>query len=408
MRKYAPRRVDPDGRYDRRPLAAPPFSGFPYLTHNPTNNTTMRSILFTALFSASFLYGMTPEEFKTLYESPSKTADTCYKLYQAYSEGDGVEQNDTHARKWLLAAHASGMTSVRKELRKLPWRSKLKLKKTEKTAAVSDEQAQALGEQIIEMLFGVYGSGNGVGLRSTPCPLDKDKTKQLRKLVQAGADLNTVSFRQGTPFTPLFLACQNMDLATAKYLIAQGADPSACSNLALELTFNRSLPTNTAIARSANKKMNKKTAAAEDTLFRFLIKNGADPAMWTNYGWSTPYLAAFSNSADGLERLHSVGVDMDARQNPHECAPQKGDASYFRYYRNVGAVADRANAFTCAAGNANDKPAKVLAKYGVATDLKQHGQTPEENVREALEHCDKPDFTARYKAILDIIKASQK
>lgn len=372
----------------------------------------MRSILSTALstalFSASFLFGMTPEEFKALYEFPTKTADTCYKLYQAYSEGDGVEQNDTHARKWLLAAHASGMTSVRKELRKLPWRSKLKLKKAEKTAVVSDEKAQALGEQIIELLFEAYNSDGSVGLRSTPNPLDKDKTKQLRKLVQAGADLNTVSFHSGSPRTPLFLACQNMDLATAKYLIAQGADPSACSNLTMELTFNITLPTNTAIARSENKKMNKKTDSAEDALFRFLIKNGADPAMWTNYGWSTPYLAAFSGSASGLERLHSVGVDMDARQNPHECAPQKGDASYFNYRRNIGAVADCANAFTFAACNAKDKAAKVLAKYGAATDLKQHGKTPEENIREMLEGCSNPDFTARYKAILDIIKASQK
>lgn len=73
------------------------------------------SILFSGLAMA-----MTPQEFQKLYESKDKTAEVCYKLYKAYAEGDGVEADKSQARKWLLAAHGSGMAAAREEIANLP------------------------------------------------------------------------------------------------------------------------------------------------------------------------------------------------------------------------------------------------------------------------------------------------
>ncbi len=388
------------------------LSASPVFLPHPQHCTPMRILILAALFIAPVLFGMTPDEFKALYESTAKTADTCYRLYQAYKDGDGVEQNDTHARKWLLAAHASGMISTRKEIAKLPWRSKLKIKKAIKPASVSDDEAQNLGQQVFDMLASAYETNpHDTSLKPQGTPLSKVKTKELRKLIQAGADLNVIDSSATFPRTALYLACQNMDLPTAKLLIESGADPSACSNIAMELSFSREIPTSSAVPSKARAKMKKamdKGTSAADQLFNFLIKNGADPGMWTNYGWSMPYVAAFCNSAGGIQRLSNAGADMDARQNPYECAPQKGNASYLNYRKKIGAIGDRGNAFNFAAANAEDKVAKALLKCGVATDLKQHGKTPVESINEALQHSSNPDFNARYKAILDAVKASQK
>lgn len=386
------------------------LSASPVFLPHPQHCTPMRILILAAFFIAPVLFGMTPDEFKALYESTAKTADTCYRLYQAYKDGDGVEQSDTHARKWLLAAHASGMISTRKEIANLPWRGKLK--KAIKAASVSDDEAQKLGQEVFDMLASAYKANpHNVALQPQGTPLPKAKTKELRKLIQAGADLNVIDTSGGTPRTALYLACQYMDLSTAKLLIEGGADPSACSNIAMELSFSREIPTPSAVpskARSRLKKVKDKGISAGEQLFNFLMKNGADPGMWTHYGWSMPYVAAFCGSASGIQRLSNAGVDMDARQNPYECAPQKGNADYFSYRKKIGAIGDRGNAFNFAAANADEQVAKALIKCGVATDLKQFGQTPVESINEALQHSSNADFNARYKAILAAIKASQK
>ena len=72
----------------------------------------------------SMAVALTPQEFQQLYESKDKTAEVCYQLYQAYAEGDGVEADKSQARKWLLAAHASGKIAAGKEILQQPWRTK--------------------------------------------------------------------------------------------------------------------------------------------------------------------------------------------------------------------------------------------------------------------------------------------
>ena len=45
---------------------------------------------------------MTEAEFKALYERTDKDAEACYRLYEAYRDGDGVEKNaDKEAETFL-------------------------------------------------------------------------------------------------------------------------------------------------------------------------------------------------------------------------------------------------------------------------------------------------------------------
>ena len=96
---------------------------------------------------------LTPEEFQKIYESKDKTADVCYQLYQAYAEGDGVEADKSQARKWLLAAHASGKIDAGKEILQQPWRRKAKLKASIQISEVSAEKAHALGKELVEFML---------------------------------------------------------------------------------------------------------------------------------------------------------------------------------------------------------------------------------------------------------------
>lgn len=81
------------------------------------------SLLPLLLFPVS---GMTEAEFDTLYKRLDKDADACYRLYEAYRDGDGVEKDATKARKWLLGALALGKP-VDDEVARQPWRKKAKL-----------------------------------------------------------------------------------------------------------------------------------------------------------------------------------------------------------------------------------------------------------------------------------------
>ena len=91
---------------------------------------------------------LTEAEFEALYKRTDKDADACYKLYQAYRDGDGVEKNETCARKWLLGAHLNGMP-VYNEIANLPWRKKAKLKPGRQlTPRFSQETIQEKNEEM--------------------------------------------------------------------------------------------------------------------------------------------------------------------------------------------------------------------------------------------------------------------
>ena len=178
------------------------------------------SLLFSGLAVA-----MTPQEFQKLYESKDKTAEVCYKLYQAYAEGDGVEADKSQARKWLLAAHGSGMAAAREEIANLSWRKKAKLKPTIKVAEVSDEEAIALGRELVEFMLD-NGGRNRINMNSLP---EEKPSKKLvagvRKFIAQGADLNVCLTEQNdmVEATALYLACKMGDEGLMELLLNHGA-----------------------------------------------------------------------------------------------------------------------------------------------------------------------------------------
>lgn len=202
--------------------------------------------LFLSLLLTSMIWGvssgMTEAEFKQLYEKADKDADTCYKLYKAYSEGDGVEKNDSQARKWILAAYSCGMTSTRREIAKLPWRNKPPFDTRKPTIQIEDPGDQVAHEKGVELvkLFYVWylGQRSHIGaltLAPHEIHLTKKELARVRQLIAEGADLNVAyaEISSDSPRSALSIAVSAADFETAQLLIDHGADPSANDQAAI-------------------------------------------------------------------------------------------------------------------------------------------------------------------------------
>ncbi len=322
-----------------------------------------RSIFSLFFLLAGLAAAMTPEEFTALYEKSGKTAEDCYKLYQAYSEGDGTEKDDAKARKWILAAHGAGMLSTRKEIATLPWRSscKAKLKPSITVAEVDDATARQLGEELIDLLVEEFNFTGGRGLKDRPA--GKATAKKVRELIAAGADLNVW---KSTPslghYSALFLLTQNMDLKLAKLLIEHGADPCANSSSTLRSAYRSSMqeedkrygrpkadnadssPIPPAELRKMEKRMAKEAKESRENhrkMFAFLLAHGVDISLYTNYGWTQMYEAAMDKSPSGVQMLAKAGLDPNARNNPHEYVQAAGRPDGMQYRFRVGGVKER-------------------------------------------------------------------
>lgn len=215
----------------------------------------MKRFLFFLLVlgSAAMSGGMTEAEFKTLYENPNKDAEACYKLYKAYTEGDGVAKNDSQARKWILEAHTLGMISTRKEIAKLPWRNKLPFDKRKPDITIKDpgdDVAKELGIELVRYCYRWYLGREDYGtaapsVNSREVHLTSKEMARVRQLIADGADLNVTyagTHPGGAARSALSLAVSSGDFETAQLLIDHGADPSANGNLAIinSLSITRS------------------------------------------------------------------------------------------------------------------------------------------------------------------------
>ncbi len=187
---------------------------------------------------------MTPQEFRQLYESKDKAAEICYQLYQAYAKGDGVEADESQARKWLLAAHDSGMLSTRKEISTQPWRRKAKLKPSIKIAEVSDEEARKLGEELVLFMLD-KGGRNLIGMNMLPeNKPSRELVAGVKQRIAAGADLNVCVTEQNdmVAATALYLACKMGDEGLINMLLNHGADPNFHGSLALTAFYMPTRP----------------------------------------------------------------------------------------------------------------------------------------------------------------------
>lgn len=340
----------------------------------------MKQLILTVicLLGAIVARAMTPEEFETLYNSPQKDAEKCYSLYQAFAQGDGVDKDDARARKWLLAAHRCGKEGARAELEKLPWRKTYKLKKSIKVSKVDDATARTKGEDLVKLLLELSGRCNK-NMSSSVKKLSTAEMKAVRKLIAEGADLNIMyAETEFDGFTALSIACHHSDFALAKLLIDHGADPNACSMLALE-TVGRP-------GTDADKALSKKA-------IQFLIKNGMEVNMWTDYGWPTAMLMAFLDSEAEIDVLAKAGMDVNLRANPHECVSAALPAKRMSYFTEMAHVKAGQTALLFAARCVHAKSVTALLRNGadphITDDTK--GETFEDVFGEVEKYAEKPD-----------------
>ena len=71
----------------------------PVCEKNAISSAMKKLIALLLLGIAGAAMGLTPKEFEQLYNTPEKDGTTCYKLYQAYAQGDGVDKDAARARK---------------------------------------------------------------------------------------------------------------------------------------------------------------------------------------------------------------------------------------------------------------------------------------------------------------------
>ncbi len=350
---------------------------------------------------------MTPQEFQALYESKDKTAEVCYKLYKAYAEGDGVEADKSQARKWLLAAHGSGMAAAREEIANLPWRKKAKLKPTIKVAEVSDEEAMSLGRELVEFMM----DNGGCRLLTTPVLPEEKPSKKLvagvRKFIAQGADLNVCLSSQDDMevATALYLACKMGDEGLMELLLNHGADPNAHGGLALTAFYLRTRPKvdssqpligGGSISSRDLKKMQKRDGKADKSqekrarkLFNHLVKKGADVRMWNNVGWSPIYAAVNADSPLGVQMLVKAGADPDQKQNPNEVANHTLSARRINYLTSGFGVPEQETPLNTAAIYARDEVAAALLKAGADPTLANaKGVTPLQSAQQMKQQLD--------------------
>ncbi len=362
-----------------------------------------RSLFSLFFFAVGLAAAMTPAEFTALYEKSGKNAQDCYKLYEAYRDGDGTEKDDSKARKWVLAAHAAGMISARKDIATLPWRTggKYKGKPTISIAEVDDDTAKSLGEELIDLLAEYYNYTGGINY-SRREPADKATLKEVRRLIAEGADLNVWKADDLRPqHGALYLACMHNDLKLAKLLIDHGADPSALNNQAITVTFNSDVfdevdadsardkkkkeeDNSSNIPKSELKKMKKREKKSAKDLqtfctrtFAFLLANGADLTLYSDHGWTLMYQAAAGHSSLGVAMLAKAGLDPMTPQNPHEYVPSAGVGKTMAFKFQIGEVAHRGVPIHFAVKNNFGMVVNQLLKAGADVNVKDHeGCTP--------------------------------
>lgn len=308
--------------------------------------------LFT-LCLTSLAAALTPDEFKALYEHPDKDAAACYALHKAYLEGDGVEKDIYKSQKWLLGAYEMGMTSVRGELGAHPVREAMKLPTKLKTAKVSDEVAQAKGEELVELLQVMEGIGGGAVREKEPA--SASVMKAVRKLLNAGADPNVFKKRSGMQrWTALACAADIGDQKLMKLLIDAGADPAAHGHhapMAIYLVegFHQRNGKN-------GKARGKQLDATINTLSRYM-----NVKAHTKDGWSPLYAAVIRHSESAVRALLAAGADPDMRQNKFEIS---GPIDKKAYFYQIGFMDRQWNSLHLAANSDRPNLTRILLEAG--------------------------------------------
>lgn len=362
------------------------------------------------MLAASFVAGITPDEFERLYSAPEKDAATCYELYRAFSQGDGVQRDDTQARKWLLAAYSSGMSGARREIATLPWRREKGILPSIEVADVDDATAQQKGQELLDLLLADVEEKYGTQLLHVKLERKPEVVARVRELIAAGADLNMAAEKGGALHTPLSIAVRFGDLKLAKLLIENGADPCAYSSLALLrclVPYVRNAleePPSFADAEEGEMRLRKPTAQLHARtpqqqlsleILDFLIRHGLDTGMWTEYGWSLAAQVIERHGLLALEPLIAAGMDVNMPQRPEECVSSALPPDKLKHYVEYGYVEERVSPICFAVLHLSDIAVEQFVRLGADITRSSFGKSLLQLAHEEIARSNSREYAAR-------------
>lgn len=362
-----------------------------------------KTTLLTLLFGISCAAGMTEAEFDALYHRTDKDAEACYRLYEAYRDGDGVKKNAAKARKWLMGAHQLGKP-VYNEIASQSWRKKAKLKPGRKlTPKFSEETIRAKGKELFDVLRKTHPAIknlHGEELYST-------QEKLTRQLLAEGADPNYAEI--GRNVLSAALDGNHANLKIGKLLLAAGADPEGNRR-----TVWDSAGLAAYLETSGSKKKTKrpqKSAYNDRVPFReiakFLIKHGADFSTHDASGRSALMIAVRCRSEEMIDIFCKAGADPNMKGSIYEIAGPVDSRDYFYQIFNI---ADEEPALFFAIHNAYEDLIPCLLKNGADPTLaNKHGITPiqaaEKCMNEELNRPGgRPEYVQKYKNIMQTLQ----
>lgn len=352
------------------------------------------SLLPLLLFPVS---GMTEAEFDTLYKRLDKDADACYRLYEAYRDGDGVEKDATKARKWLLGALALGKP-VDDEVARQPWRKKAKLSLGIKPRPkYTEEEKHASSQKICDML---HSTSDHFTITQDRKQFDKQVETAVRECLNRGAYPNYTAGAH----TPLSRAIDGNHamLKVCRMLLEAGGDLHANGNACLEAAeYSSALTRKTKnVMKYPKTHFNYREPAEE--VFKFVQKHGLDVHLIDGYGRPVLMSAMRSSRTFWLEELCKAGADPNVRASKYEIARKVDSKSY---YNQIFNILDGETPLLHAVRNCQDDMVEVLLRYGAdPTMANDAGEKPLELARKCQETNTYEDNIPKLKNIIAMLE----
>lgn len=352
---------------------------------------------------------LTEAEFEALYKRTDKDADACYKLYQAYRDGDGVEKNETCARKWLLGAHMNGMP-VYNEIANLPWRKKAKLKPGRQlTPRFSQETIQEKNKELKMVAEGdhpdllkiVNLDFNKISTKERARLYGDTSFKLARKLLSDGADPNAENKGGGSVLTRFIDKPENYEKYVRLFLEA-GADLHARDSSAVAAALTYTGPRSDIKLTAQGRKNRQKAEKIQAAKVEHLLKNGMDVKMYDTTGATILCIACMGGSPETIETLCKAGADPNQKCSKYEIAYPIKTVTY----RNtmIGIVDGNTPLLYCIT-SAKIQLVQALLRCGADPEqTNDKGVKPLDYARLMHSKTEDPDIRARHEKIITILE----
>ena len=354
-------------------------------------------------------HALTEAEFDALYKRTDKDADACYKLYQAYRDGDGVEKNETCARKWLLGAHLNGMP-VYNEIANLPWRKKAKLKPGRQlTPRFSEETIREKNKELKKVAEGdhpdlleiVNLDFNKISAKERARLYGDTSFKLVRKLLSDGADPNAENKGGGSVLACYMDKPENYE-KYARLFLEAGADLHARDSSAIATALTYIGPSSGIKLTAQGKKYRQKAEKIQAAKVAHLLKNGMDVNMYDTTGATMLCIACMGGSPETIEALCKAGADPNQKCSKYEIAYPITTITY----RNtmIGIVDGNTPLLYCIT-SAKIQLVQTLLRCGADPEqTNDKGVKPLDYAKLMHSKTEDPDIRARHEKIITILE----